>query len=85
MESSFQELIDSNYKFPKLLKNKQPLKQLHHLLSIAHEKSKNIDYEVKPNQSVPKCPEKMRIAGKVFAVTLRPSIWPFGATLSVQP
>ena len=59
MESLFQELINSNYKFPKLLKNKQSLKQLHHLLSIAYEKSKNIDYEVKPNQSVPKCPEKM--------------------------
>ena len=59
MESLFQELIDINYKFPKILKHKQPLKQLHYLLNLAHEKSKTIEYEVNPYQKLPPSPEKM--------------------------
>ena len=59
MESLFQELIDINYKFPKILHHKQPIKQLHYLLSLADKKSKTIEYEVKSNQKVPPSPEKM--------------------------
>lgn len=59
MESLFQELIDINYKFPKILQHKQPIKQLHYLLNHAYGKSRNIACEVKSNQKVPKSPEKM--------------------------